>query len=30
MFGVYKNGMIGLPYGKNDDILSRFHLIAER
>ena len=32
MFDADKNIMIGLPYGEKnyDDMLSRFHLIAER
>jgi len=31
MFNAGKTRMIGLPYGeKNDDMLSRFHLIPER
>ena len=31
MFDAGKTRMIGLPYGeKNDDMLSRFHLVPER
>ena len=30
MFDADKNGMIGLPYGNYDDMLSRFHLVPKR